>query len=159
MAFDIENYLDAFAIAAPQIYKRANYRRTLARLVMTVFMMREDRKIRKQEVVQVQNIARAKLELNAEDAKALCDELCEENEHEPSLDVLASYIKEHTTPVERADCIREIWEIAVCDNELHTCENTLAKRCAELLEVDIDEATWLKELAVATHSDDLTTTS
>ncbi|MEP2944504.1 MAG: TerB family tellurite resistance protein [Hyphomicrobiales bacterium] len=154
MSLDIENFLDAYAIAAPQIFSHSHYRRSLARLVMTVLMMREDRKIRTQEVELIKKIARAKFDLDEKNGQALCDELCADNEHEPSLDELVAYIKENSTPIECADCIREMWEIAVCDNELHVRENKFAQRCGKLLGVDMDEVTWLKELAVVVHSDD-----
>lgn len=159
MSFDMDNYLDAFAIAAPQIYSHPNYRRSLARLIMTVFMMREDRKIKEQEVALITKIACSKFDIEEKHAQALCEELCADNEHEPSLSVLVSYIKDNSTVIERVDCIREMWEIAVCDNELHTRENDLARRCGELLDVDIDEVKWLKEVAVLTHSDQATTAS
>ena len=159
MSVDMENYLDAFAIAAPQIFSRPHYRRSLARLVMTVLMMHEDGKIRPQEIELIKKIASFKFDLDEKHSQALCYELCAENEHAPSLDALVTYIKDNSTPIECADCIREIWEIAACDKELHVRENRLAQRCSELLGVDMDEVTWLKELAVVVHSEDANPTS
>ena len=50
--------------------------------------------------------------------------------------------------------MREMWEIAVCDEELHTLEDNFAYRCAELLGLETSELSWLQELAVETQLGD-----
>lgn len=148
MTNNIENFLDAYAIVAPQIRERPNYRRTLARLIMTVWMIKADRVIKYEELSFLIKLTCAKFDVSDEVGKALCTELCEESEHAPDLDALVSYIKAHSTLIERADCVREMWEAAVCDRELHDFEDDLAFRCATLLDVDVKEVSWLQELAV-----------
>ena len=152
MATSIDNFLDSFVIIAPGILRRKQYRRSLARVVMTIHMMRADRVIREEEMMYLTDIVSAKFDIDKASAYNLCTELCAESEHCPSVEELADYVRENSTMIERADCIREMWEIAVCDHELHKLEDSLAYRCAMMLDIDENEVTWLKELAIAARA-------
>ena len=151
MSIDIENYLDAFGIVAPSMLRQKNFRRNLARIVMTIHMMKADNVVKPSETSFLTNMVQAKFALDDETSKQLAQELCDDSELAPDLPALVTYIKSTSTVIERADCVREMWEIAVCDEELHTLEDDFAYRCAELLGLDTSELTWLQELAVETQ--------
>ena len=151
MSVDIENYLDAFGIVAPSLLQRPNFRRNLARIVMTIHMMKADNVVKPSETSFLTNMVQAKFDLDDETAKQLAHELCDDSTHAPDLSALVTFIKSNSTVVERADCVREMWEIAVCDEELHTLEDNFAYRCAELLDLETSELSWLQELAVETQ--------
>ena len=154
MSIDIENYLDAFGIVAPSMLQQPNFRRNLARIVMTMHMMKADNVVKPSETSFLTNMVQAKFDLDDETAKQLAQELCDDSTHAPELPALVTYIKSVSTVVESADCVREMWEIAVCDEELHTLEDDFAYRCADLLGLDTNELSWLKELAVETQLGD-----
>lgn len=151
MSVDIENYLDAFGIVAPSLLQQPNFRRNLARIVMTIHMMKADNVVKPSETSFLTNMVQAKFDLDDETAKQLAHELCDDSTHAPDLSALVTFIKSNSTVVERADCVREMWEIAVCDEELHTLEDNFAYRCAELLGLETSELSWLQELAVETQ--------
>ena len=151
MSIDVENYLDAFGIVAPSMLRQENYRRNLARIVMTIHMMKADNVIKPSETSFLAELVRAKFSLDEDTSKQLAKELCDDSDLAPDLPTMVEYIKSISTVVERADCVREMWEIAVCDQELHTLEDDFAYRCAELLDVDPSELSWLQELAVETQ--------
>ena len=154
MSIDIENYLDAFGIVAPSMLQQPNFRRNLARIVMTIHMMKADNVVKPSETSFLINMVQAKFDIDDETAKQLAQELCDDSELAPDLPAVVTYIKSTSTVIERADCVREMWEIAVCDEELHTLEDDFAYRCAELLGLDPSELAWLQELAVATQLGD-----
>lgn len=148
MSIDVENYLDAFGIVAPKMLQQKNFRRNMARIVMTIHMMKADNVIKPSETSFLCNLVKSKFALDDETSKQLAQELCDDSDLAPDLQTLVDYIKSMSTVVERADCVREMWEIAVCDQELHMLEDDFAYRCAELLDVDTSELSWLQELAV-----------
>lgn len=149
----INDFLDAFIIAAPEIRMRTHYRRSLARMLMTIHMMRADAVVKPEECDFIRDLIARKFNLDQQSADNLRLELCDENNHAPSIETLVAYIKAHSSEVERADCVREMWEVAICDKELHTLEDSFAYRCAEMLGVEFNEVTWLQELASSVHHD------
>lgn len=146
---DIENFFDAYVIAAPIIRLRRQYRRSLARVLMTIYMMRENHEIGAREKRFLVKMIRGKFNCDEATGKALCRELCAESEYAPTMEELTSYIKAHSTIVERADCVREMWEVAFGGRDGQILDDEIGYRCAFLLGLDAEEAIWLKELSIA----------
>lgn len=150
---DIENYLDSFAIVAPVVLKQANYRRGLARLMIFVNIMQEDGGLRPEESDFLIKLACERFGLEKASGRDLCDEMMTGSDCSPSLSELGDYIKSQSTLVERADCVRELWEVASCNVDQHQRDDQLAYRFAALLDVEVDEVSWLQELAVSSSKE------
>lgn len=111
------------------------YRQHLAIAILLLEVARSDHDVQELELARLLHVLECQWALSGEEAKALLEEATREVNVQVSLHEHLKVINAQLKPAEKTVLVRNLWEIAYVNGEIHHWEEHLIRRLAELLGV------------------------
>jgi len=111
------------------------YRQHLAIAILLLEVAKSDHQLQRPELDRLLNVLERQWALSGDEAKALLQEAIEEVDAHVSLHEHLKVINSRLDSQQRRVLIRNLWEIACADGEIHHWEEHLIRRLAGLMGV------------------------
>jgi uncharacterized tellurite resistance protein B-like protein len=111
------------------------HRLRLAVAALLLEMSRMDDTVREEECAAIEEAIRNRFGLSAEETRDLMNLAKAEGEYAADYFQFTSLINRHYSQEQRVELVEHLWRVAYADSALHTYEEHLARKLAELLHV------------------------